>query len=109
MKLRPYLLAIAYGSDLPSRNNWAVGNFSGSRFDLCFVRGIASRPGLVLTASDTALRIERYTVPMPVCKDAVGIIVTYSSDEKHFLRYSRQLGEERQQKAVEEEKEARKI
>jgi hypothetical protein len=43
--------------DLPIRNNWAVGHFLGSRFDLCFVRDIALRPDLILTASDTAMRL----------------------------------------------------
>jgi hypothetical protein len=77
---------------IPSKNNWTVGNLFGSRCDLCFVRGIASRPGLVLTASNQALRFDKLSclVSMLVCEDRAEIISPqYFSDKKDVLGYSR--------------------
>ena len=37
---------------LPSKNSWTVGNFSGSRKDLCFVRTMFSLLYMNLTASN---------------------------------------------------------
>jgi len=62
--------------NIPSKNNWTVGNLFGSRCDLCFVRDIASGPGLVLTASNQAPRFDKLSclVSVLVCEDRAEII-----------------------------------
>jgi hypothetical protein len=65
--------------NVPSKNNWTVGNLLGSRCDLCFVRDIASRPGLVLTTSNKSPRFDKLSCPSRlvsifVCEDRAEII-----------------------------------